>query len=152
MLVSRGPILYSFTPCYQDTRVLIGFLQRLSKQTDMCISKIITSPRRPMRGKQVSFYILNCHIYCLGFIPGLSARIGQRYTVLATEGLADFEREQLRVKTTLNRLRKTIDVQSGRAEPRNLEERLVREKDPRYGNARHLTSKWRALVIWDLSS
>ncbi|CAL1688725.1 unnamed protein product [Lasius platythorax] len=59
-----------------------------------------------------------------GFIPGLSARIGQRYTVLATEGLADFEREQLRVKTTLNRLRKTIDVQSGRAEPRNLEERL----------------------------
>jgi len=48
--------------------------------------------------------------------------------VLATEGLADFERQQLRAKATLNQLRKTIDVQSGRAEPRNLEERLVRER------------------------
>ncbi|XP_029157763.1 UPF0605 protein GA14893-like [Nylanderia fulva] len=63
-----------------------------------------------------------------GFIPGLSTRIGQRYTVLATEGLADFERQQLRAKENLNRLKKTIDVQSGRFEPRNLEERLVREK------------------------
>ncbi|XP_072745784.1 CIMIP2 protein GA14893 [Anoplolepis gracilipes] len=60
-----------------------------------------------------------------GFIPGLTARIGQRYTVVATEGLADFERQQLRVKATLNRLKKTIDIQSGQAEPRNLEERLL---------------------------
>lgn len=67
-------------------------------------------------------------IFCPGFIPKSSARIGQRYTVLATEGLADFERQQLRAKATLNQLRKTIDVQSGRAEPRNLEERLVRER------------------------
>ncbi|XP_050457525.1 UPF0605 protein GA14893-like [Cataglyphis hispanica] len=62
-----------------------------------------------------------------GFIPGSNARIGQRYMVLATEGLAKFERQQLRAKATLNQLRKTIDVQSGRAEPRNLEERLLSE-------------------------
>ncbi|KAM0725237.1 CIMIP2 protein [Formica fusca] len=60
-----------------------------------------------------------------GFIPGLSARIGQRYMVLATEGLADFERQQLRAKATLNQLRKMVTVQSGRAEPRNLEERSL---------------------------
>ncbi|XP_070158788.1 CIMIP2 protein GA14893 [Polyergus mexicanus] len=60
-----------------------------------------------------------------GFIPGLNGRIGQRYMVLATEGLADFERQQLRAKATLHQLKKTIDVQSGRAEPRNLEERSL---------------------------
>lgn len=49
--------------------------------------------------------------------------------VHATEGLADFERQQLRYKATLDRLRRTIDVQCGRAEPRNLEERLVRKKE-----------------------
>ncbi|XP_012223841.2 CIMIP2 protein CG18335 [Linepithema humile] len=60
-----------------------------------------------------------------GFIPRLNAGIGQRYTVLATEGLAiEFER-QLRHNAALNRLRKMIDLQSGQAEPRNLEERLL---------------------------
>lgn len=58
----------------------------------------------------------------------MNAAIGQRYTVLATEGLAiEFER-QLRHNAALNRLRKIIDVQSGQAEPRNLEERLVRRE------------------------
>lgn len=46
----------------------------------------------------------------------------------ATEGLADFERQQLQNKAALDRLRRTINVQCGRAEPRNLEERLVRKE------------------------
>ncbi|XP_012532112.1 UPF0605 protein CG18335 [Monomorium pharaonis] len=60
-----------------------------------------------------------------GFVPGSNARLGQRYAVCATEGLADFERLRLRNKAALDRLRRTVDVQCGRAEPRNLEERLL---------------------------
>ncbi|XP_018339155.1 PREDICTED: UPF0605 protein CG18335-like [Trachymyrmex septentrionalis] len=60
-----------------------------------------------------------------GFVPGSHIRLGQRYAVRATEGLADFERQQLQNKAALDRLRRTINVQCGRAEPRNLEERLL---------------------------
>ncbi|KYQ60422.1 hypothetical protein ALC60_00830 [Trachymyrmex zeteki] len=60
-----------------------------------------------------------------GFVPGSNIRLGQRYAVHATEGLADFERQQLQNKAALDRLRRTINVQCGRAEPRNLEERLL---------------------------
>ncbi|XP_025991362.2 UPF0605 protein CG18335 [Solenopsis invicta] len=60
-----------------------------------------------------------------GFVPGSNVSLGQRYAVRATEGLADFERQQLRNKAALDRLRRTVDVQCGRAEPRNLEERLL---------------------------
>ncbi|KYN29688.1 hypothetical protein ALC57_00951 [Trachymyrmex cornetzi] len=60
-----------------------------------------------------------------GFVPGSNIRFGQRYAVHATEGLADFERQQLQNKVALDRLRRTINVQCGRAEPRNLEERLL---------------------------
>ena len=60
-----------------------------------------------------------------GFIPKLLARNGQRYTVLATEGLAEFERQQLRNKAALNEVKKIVAIQSGQGEPRNLEERLV---------------------------
>ncbi|XP_018050263.1 PREDICTED: UPF0605 protein CG18335-like [Atta colombica] len=60
-----------------------------------------------------------------GFVPGSNISLGQRYAVHATEGLADFERQQLQHKAALDRLRRTINVQCGRAEPRNLEERLL---------------------------
>ncbi|XP_024868985.1 UPF0605 protein CG18335-like [Temnothorax curvispinosus] len=60
-----------------------------------------------------------------GFVPGTNDGLGQRYAVRATEGLADFERQQLRSKAALDRLRRTIGVQCGQAEPRNLEERLL---------------------------
>ncbi|KAG5316000.1 U605 protein, partial [Acromyrmex insinuator] len=60
-----------------------------------------------------------------GFVPGSNIRLGQRYAVHATEGLADFERQQLKNKAALDRLRRTINVQCGRVEPRNLEERLL---------------------------
>ncbi|KAG5324891.1 U605 protein, partial [Pseudoatta argentina] len=60
-----------------------------------------------------------------GFIPGSNVRLGQRYAVHATEGLANFERQQLKNKAALDRLRRTINVQCGRVEPRNLEERLL---------------------------
>lgn len=64
-----------------------------------------------------------------GFIPKLKARTGQRYTVLATEGLAEFERQQLKNKAKLNELKKTIAIQSGQGEPRNLEDRLLIESE-----------------------
>ncbi|XP_076232496.1 CIMIP2 protein CG18335 [Calliopsis andreniformis] len=60
-----------------------------------------------------------------GFTPKLHARNGQRYTVLATEGLAEFERQQLKNKAALNELKQTIAMQSGQGEPRNLKERLL---------------------------
>ncbi|XP_011883545.1 PREDICTED: UPF0605 protein CG18335-like [Vollenhovia emeryi] len=60
-----------------------------------------------------------------GFVPGTYAGLGQRYAVRATEGLADFERQQLRNKAVSDRLRRTVAVQCGQAEPRNLEERLL---------------------------
>lgn len=46
--------------------------------------------------------------------------------MLATEGLGEFERQQLKNKATLNELKKTIAIQSGQGEPRNLEDRLVK--------------------------
>ncbi|XP_011700735.1 PREDICTED: UPF0605 protein CG18335-like [Wasmannia auropunctata] len=60
-----------------------------------------------------------------GLVPGSSIKLGQRYAVCATEGLANFERQQLRNKAVLDRLRRTVAVQCGQAEPRNLEERLL---------------------------
>ncbi|KAF3422306.1 hypothetical protein E2986_12851 [Frieseomelitta varia] len=60
-----------------------------------------------------------------GFTPKLLARNGQRYTVLATEGLAEFERQQLRNKAALNEVKKIVAIQSGQGEPRNLEDRLL---------------------------
>lgn len=64
-------------------------------------------------------------LFTSGFTPKLIARNGQRYTVLATEGLAEFERQQLRNKAALNEVKKIIAIQSGQGEPRNLEDRLV---------------------------
>ncbi|XP_076674004.1 CIMIP2 protein CG18335 [Andrena cerasifolii] len=60
-----------------------------------------------------------------GFTPKLNARNGQRYTVLATEGLSEFERQQMKNKAALNELRRTIALQSGQGEPRNLKDRLL---------------------------
>ncbi|XP_076161676.1 CIMIP2 protein CG18335-like isoform X2 [Ptiloglossa arizonensis] len=60
-----------------------------------------------------------------GFTPKLNARNGQRYSVLATEGLAEFERQQQRDKAALNELKRIITVQGGLGEPRNLKDRLL---------------------------
>ncbi|XP_012270479.1 UPF0605 protein CG18335 [Orussus abietinus] len=62
-----------------------------------------------------------------GFMPRLNAKYGQRYSVLATEGLAEFEREYLKNKAALNELNKVISVQSGHGKPRNLKDRLLLE-------------------------
>lgn len=45
--------------------------------------------------------------------------------MLATEGLAEFERQQLRNRAALNELKRIINIQAGQSEPRNLEDRLV---------------------------
>ncbi|KAI4492147.1 hypothetical protein M0802_010044 [Mischocyttarus mexicanus] len=62
-----------------------------------------------------------------GFVPNLNANCGQRYTVLATEGLAEFERQQIQNKEALNQLETVIALQSGRGEPRNSKDRLLIE-------------------------
>ncbi|KAK2574990.1 hypothetical protein KPH14_008748 [Odynerus spinipes] len=62
-----------------------------------------------------------------GFVPNLNASSGQRYTVLATEGLAEFERQQIKNKEALNQLEKVIALQSGRGEPRSTKDRLLIE-------------------------
>lgn len=46
--------------------------------------------------------------------------------MLATEGLGEFERQQLKNKAALNELKKTIAIQSGQGEPKSLEDRLVK--------------------------
>ncbi|XP_017796158.1 PREDICTED: UPF0605 protein CG18335 [Habropoda laboriosa] len=64
-----------------------------------------------------------------GFTPKMKARNGQRYTVLATEGLAEFEQAQLKNEAALNEIKKTIAIQSGHGEPRNIEERLLMKSE-----------------------
>ncbi|OAD57336.1 hypothetical protein WN48_02262 [Eufriesea mexicana] len=59
------------------------------------------------------------------FTPKLNAGNGQRYTVLATEGLAEFEQQQLRNKAALNEFKRVAAIQSGQGEPRNVEDRLL---------------------------
>lgn len=73
-------------------------------------------------------------ILSAGFTPGLNASHGQRYTVTATEGIAEHERQVLENKGALNQLKKVIAVQNGRGEPRNLEERLVGVKNSNDSN------------------
>lgn len=46
--------------------------------------------------------------------------------MLATEGLAEFEQQQLRNRAALNELKRIINIQAGQGEPRNLEDRLVK--------------------------
>ncbi|XP_011304491.1 UPF0605 protein CG18335 [Fopius arisanus] len=64
-----------------------------------------------------------------GFMPNLNARLGQRYTVSATEGLADFERQQLKDRSALNQLKNVIAHQSGMAEPRSLSDRIMKKTE-----------------------
>lgn len=58
-------------------------------------------------------------------MPNLNARLGQRYTIMAVEGLAQFERQQLKNKSALNELKKVMALQDGLGEPRNLQDRQV---------------------------
>ena len=62
-------------------------------------------------------------------MPNLNARTGQRYSVEATEGLADFERQQLRTRAATNQLKKVMALQNNQGEPRNREERLVIKRE-----------------------
>lgn len=65
------------------------------------------------------------YVFFLGFMPNLNARLGHRYSVNASEGLADFERQQLKNKAALNHLKKVRALHDGYAEPRTLEDRQV---------------------------
>lgn len=61
----------------------------------------------------------------VGFVPRLNGKLGQKQTILAIEGLADFERQQIRERATLNHLNKVIGLQDKRMHPLSLQERQV---------------------------
>ncbi|KAF7997605.1 hypothetical protein HCN44_006176 [Aphidius gifuensis] len=60
-----------------------------------------------------------------GFVPRLNGKLGQKQTILAIEGLADFERQQIRERATLNHLNKVIGLQDKRMHPLSLQERQL---------------------------
>ncbi|CAD6216314.1 GSCOCG00004466001-RA-CDS [Cotesia congregata] len=60
-----------------------------------------------------------------GFMPNLNARLGHRYSVIASEGLADFERQQMKSRAALNHLRKVRALHDGYGEPRSLDDRQL---------------------------
>lgn len=61
----------------------------------------------------------------LGFVPKERARFGQRYTVQATEALAEFEKMDTKGKAALNQLIKLGALQNGKWDPKNLEDKEV---------------------------
>lgn len=69
--------------------------------------------------------IFKTDVYILGFMPNLNARLGHRYSVIASEGLADFERQQMKSRAALNHLRKVRALHDGYGEPRSLDDRQV---------------------------
>ncbi|XP_014248934.1 UPF0605 protein GA14893-like [Cimex lectularius] len=63
-----------------------------------------------------------------GFVPMAHGRSGQRFTVQVEEGLADFEKMQIRNRQAENSLRKEISVQSGAFLPNIDDKQLVKSE------------------------
>lgn len=61
-----------------------------------------------------------------GFVPRINGKFGQRYSIAATEGLADFEREGLRQRCKARQLRHRGALQETQSSGRSLGERSVR--------------------------
>ncbi|XP_061716276.1 CIMIP2 protein GA14893-like [Cydia pomonella] len=59
-----------------------------------------------------------------GYLPRLNAHFGQRYTVLATEALSEFQRQQLNSRAAANQLERVLDLQAGKGTPWNLVDRF----------------------------
>ncbi|KAK0179577.1 hypothetical protein PV327_005316 [Microctonus hyperodae] len=60
-----------------------------------------------------------------GFMPKLNSQLGQRFSVMATEGLAEFDRQHRKNKEARHRLEKVVAIQGGQAEPQTLDDRLL---------------------------
>ncbi|KAJ8681294.1 hypothetical protein QAD02_017081 [Eretmocerus hayati] len=60
-----------------------------------------------------------------GFVPNQADVRDKPYEIIAVEGVANFERQRLKKRDSLERLRTTIELQSGSRQPKNLEERLL---------------------------
>ncbi|KAF5297480.1 hypothetical protein FQA39_LY12074 [Lamprigera yunnana] len=60
-----------------------------------------------------------------GFVPRVNEMIGQRFSVQATEGVAEFEQLQKRDLTALNQLEKLGLMQDGKWNPRTVEDRQI---------------------------
>ncbi|XP_011506034.1 PREDICTED: UPF0605 protein CG18335 isoform X2 [Ceratosolen solmsi marchali] len=60
-----------------------------------------------------------------GFIPNLSDERDKPYEIQATEGIANFEKQYQQKKSSIERLEKTVELQSGTSYPKNIEERLL---------------------------
>ncbi|XP_043275423.1 UPF0605 protein CG18335-like [Venturia canescens] len=64
-----------------------------------------------------------------GFMPNIKGILGQRFTVEGIEGLAEFERQQLRNREASNQLHRISALQNDRGEPRNVEDRLLAKSE-----------------------
>lgn len=60
-----------------------------------------------------------------GFIPRINGKYGQRFSIAATEGLADFERESLRNRCKARKMRHRGALQATSSGGRSLGERSV---------------------------
>ncbi|XP_014216845.1 UPF0605 protein CG18335-like [Copidosoma floridanum] len=60
-----------------------------------------------------------------GFVPQMGDERDKPFEIQAIQGIADFERQQLKKKASRELLRKTIELQSGVRHPNNVEERLL---------------------------
>lgn len=60
-------------------------------------------------------------------MPRERGRFGQRYTVQATEALSEFEQMNSKDKAALNQLIKLGALQNGRWDPKNLEDKEVKQ-------------------------
>lgn len=61
-----------------------------------------------------------------GFVPRLHGKFGQRYSIVATEGLAEFERDRQRRRQLERRLRHAGAIEAAGSGGRSLGERSVR--------------------------
>lgn len=60
-----------------------------------------------------------------GFIPRINGKFGQRFSIAATEGLADFERETLRNRSNARRMKHRGALRATNLGGRSLGERSV---------------------------
>ncbi|XP_069685802.1 CIMIP2 protein CG18335-like [Periplaneta americana] len=62
-----------------------------------------------------------------GFVPRQNGLFGQRFSVVATEALAEDERQRMKDRSALNQLNLQVALQSGRYCPRDLDDRQLTE-------------------------
>lgn len=81
-------------------------------------------------------FVFSCHkdiirnLKIAGFVPREKGRFGQRFTVQATEAISEFERMNMKERAALNQIIKLGALQNGKWDPKNLEDKEVRQNFP----------------------